>query len=121
MALGWEANSRAGCFIDDRHYPAGMLATKQLNNVLPHLSEDQYKAAAHLMIGRARANLSIEARSRLGHTSDGRVTAGDKEGEEKYAKLAAEHLCQAIALDIRFTEPANKILAEIDGSCPSRQ
>ena len=120
LALAWDdrrvANT-AMCIQNGRGRPALNSAVSALEYALEYMMDDQHKAAAHLLLGRAYANLSHKARSDFGHTPDGRITMGDKEGEEKYAKIATEHLCQSMMLDGRYGDQASKILAELGGAC----
>ena len=130
MALGWEDTGphspvSAGCVIYSASHPRGLLepgtrlARKQLDNVLPHLSDTRSQAGAQLMLGKVYANASIRAGSPSPqHTSGGSIGFGpDTEREQKYATQATEHLCQSIDLHDAYEALALEILEEIDRTC----
>ena len=114
MAFGWEPHNRALCTVSGTSYPVAMLATPQLEKALPHLRDDQYRAAAHLMLGRANANIYIVG---LTGSKRGAAVSWVGSGFEEDAVKATEHLCHAVNLDREIAEAAQTILVELDRSC----
>ena len=118
LALAWDdrrvANT-AMCIQNGRGRPALNSAVSALEYALQYMMDDQHKAAAHLLLGRAYANLSHKASTRLVFLSH-----AIKEQEEivkERATVAIEHLCQSMMLDSRYSDQASKILDELGGAC----
>ncbi len=129
MAFGWNDSRRHqenGCIIYNSQSPrgvlvqAGLLARGVLEEVQPHLNDDQMKSGVHLMLGRIEANAAIQARDPRNRqrSAGGPVGFGpDIEGEKRHTALAIENLCLSLELDSRYEELVRDTLASINSSC----
>ncbi len=118
LVLSWDdrqSGRHAMCFQSSPARPAINSAVAALEYALPYLADDQHKAAAHVLLGRAYANKAHMERTRL---VIGEARAKEQaEIVDENAAVAIEHLCQSITLDEAHNDLAHTILAEVDGAC----
>ena len=118
LTLAWDDRRLANtamCIQNGRGRPALNSAVSALEYALQYMMDDQHKAAAHLLLGRAYANLSHMEGTRL-VISDHTIKEQAEIVKER-ATVAIEHLCQSMMLDSRYSDQASKILAELGGAC----
>ena len=118
LILAWDDRRIAGhamCTTSNPARPAINSAVAALEYALEYMTDSQHKSAAHVLLGRAYANLAHMAGSRLviGETS----AREQAETVSERSETAVSHLCQSIALSEAHNDLAHKILTEIDSTC----